>query len=74
MQKIYLQQTGESHGIGTFLKILNFPVNNIRKFKLKQNYFQFVEQNKDKIQWYIDNYERLEEEYFERKHKERHTL
>lgn len=46
-------------------KILNFPVNHIyRNKKLKLQYLNFIEENKDKIQWYIDNYERLEDEYW----------
>ena len=50
-----------------FLNILNFPVNCISKFTTKiiiETYLNFVEKNKNKLQWYIDNYERLEKEYF----------
>ena len=31
----------------------------------------FIEENKHKINWYIENYERLEEEYFEKLQYER---
>lgn len=55
-----------------FLKILNFPVNSIHWKKKREIYLKFVEENKGKIQWYIENYERLEEEYFERKWKEKY--
>lgn len=49
-----------------FLDILNFPLNTLQ-MKLKPQrelYLKFVEENKHKIQWYIDNYERLENEYY----------
>lgn len=46
------------------LKILDFPYNSLHRLKLKEIYLKFVEENKHKIQWYIDNYERLEEKYY----------
>lgn len=54
-----------------FLKILNFPINTLSKNckKKKEIYLKFVEENKHKINWYIENYERLEEEYNENKLK-----
>lgn len=57
-----------------FLDILQFPINTSAKnFKEKINlYIKFAEENKDKIQWYINNYERLEEEYYENKHYEKY--
>jgi hypothetical protein len=57
-----------------FYKILDFPVNTLHsKQKTKKNiYLDFVKENKHKIQWYIENYERLEEEYYERKWKEKY--
>jgi len=51
-----------------FLKALNFPTNCVSKyssFKAREIYTNFIEENKHKIDWYIENYERLEEEYFE---------
>jgi hypothetical protein len=37
---------------------------------MKNTYLKFVEENKHKMYWYIDNYERLEEEYYlERRNK-----
>lgn len=50
-----------------FLEVLNFPTNCISKYAMKkarEDYKNFIEENKHKIQWYIDNYEKLEEEYF----------
>lgn len=50
-----------------FLDVLNFPTNCISKYAMKkarEDYKNFIEENKHKIQWYIDNYEKLEEEYF----------
>jgi len=50
------------------LKALNFPTNCVSKyssFKAREIYTNFIEENKHKIDWYIENYERLEEEYFE---------
>ena len=48
-----------------FLKSLNFPINSFRNRKdCKAIYLKFVEENKNKIDWYIENYERLEEEYY----------
>lgn len=55
-----------------FLKIMNFPINNLIYQYLKIPYLNFVEENKHKIQWYIDNYERLEDEYFLKKHYEKY--
>lgn len=54
-----------------FLKILNFPSNVLIHKNKKEVYLKFVEENKHKIDWYIENYERLEEEYFEIKFKKR---
>jgi hypothetical protein len=52
-----------------FLNILDFPINTLhnRRPGKVYTYIKFVKDNKHKIQWYIENYERLEEEYFERK-------
>lgn len=50
-----------------FLKILNFPVNATSKFcnnNAVEIYLKFVEENKDKIDWYIGNYERLEDNFY----------
>lgn len=57
-----------------FLKIIGFPINylDFRKPALKEIYLKFVKENKHKIQWYIDNYERLEKEYFEKKCQEKY--
>lgn len=56
------------------LKILNFPTSTIvRNYpKEKQIYLNFIKENKYKIDWYIENYERLEEEYWNKIHYERH--
>ena len=54
-----------------FLDILDWPLNSL-KLKKKAIYLDFVEENKHKIDWYIENYKRLEEEYFEKLHYERH--
>lgn len=61
--------------IGKFLKILNFPTNTISKFHKEktQIYLKFVEENKEKLQWYIDNYERLEEEYYSKRWEEKYN-
>lgn len=53
------------------LKVLKFPKVRQRGFYTKK-YLQFISENKDKQQWYIDNYKRLEQEYFDRKFAERH--
>lgn len=75
MNKFYADKIGNSYGINKFYKILNFPINHLyKKTKLKKEYLFFVEQNKHKIQWYIDNYEKLEKEYFYKKHKERRNF
>ena len=57
-----------------FLNILNFPPPciYIRRPLNIQRYNDFVEENKYKIDWYIENYERLEEEYFDRRYNKRH--
>lgn len=54
-----------------FLNVLNFPISTlaINHPHHRMRYLKFVEENKDKIQWYIDNYERLEEEYYDKKCK-----
>lgn len=52
------------------LKILKFPIGSgdiyHKKQKIKE---QFVEENKHKIDWYIKNYERLENEYWKEKYE-----
>lgn len=49
-----------------FLKTLFFPKNVLIHSHPKERgiYLKFVKENKHKINWYIENYERLEEEYF----------
>ena len=54
------------------LKILQIPANKTKYSKQRNIYLKFVEENKDKIEWYIENYERLEEEYFLQKHYNKH--
>jgi len=46
------------------LKVLNLPIKQISltEQELKRN---FIEQNKGKINWYIENYDKLEQIYFE---------
>jgi hypothetical protein len=53
------------------LKILNFPFNylSLDDKKIKDD---FIKENKDKTIWYTDNYERLEQEYFYKKHYEKY--
>lgn len=46
-----------------FLATLNFPIPMNSSIN-KEIRLKFIEENKHKIQWYKDNYERLEEEYF----------
>jgi len=55
-----------------FIRILQIPVNRMKWGKQKEIYLDFVRENKHKIQWYIDNYERLEEEYFLQMHYNKH--
>jgi hypothetical protein len=74
MNKLYASKIGNSYGCEKFYKILNFPKNIIRYKTEYEIYLSFVEQNKHKIQWYIDNYEKLEKEYFYKKHKERRNF
>lgn len=37
-----------------------------------KKYLIFISENKNKQQWYIDNYKRLEQEYFDKKFAEKH--
>jgi group I intron endonuclease len=64
-----LQESLTIGALEKFYKILNIPKNVFRYKKPREDYLKFVEENKHKIDWYIDNYERLEEEYFENKKK-----
>lgn len=59
---------------GRFYKILDFPVNtiSIHNPDNKKIYLKFVEENKDKQQFFIDNYERLEDEYWDKLWKEKY--
>ena len=52
-----------------FLKVLNFPKNNL--MHKKYIYLDFIKENEDKIDWYIENYKRLEEEYYNNKRFQR---
>ena len=58
--------------IRNIFEILNFPVRVKNHGFYTKKYLQFISENKDKQQWYIDNYKRLEQEYFDRKFAERH--
>ena len=55
------------YSIQRIFEVLNFVRNNVHYKEPREIYLKFVEENKHKIQWYIDNYERLENEYFENK-------
>lgn len=57
-----------------FYGILNFPMNTLhtQRPKLKKEYLKFVEENKNKINWFVENYERLEYEYFLNRQRDRH--
>jgi hypothetical protein len=77
MCKLYFDQidnTITSNAFKKFYTILNFPKNTIAYNRNKETnrYLWFIEENKHKLQWYIDNYERLEEEYFERLYQEKY--
>lgn len=54
------------HSLVQFFKILNFPINTSSFISKKKNriYLKFINDNKYKIQEYINNYEKLEQEYF----------
>lgn len=70
MRSIYsnIAKTKKVVSLPYFLKILNFPLNTLasNRKEMKNIYLKFVEENKHKIDWYIENYERLEEEYFDK--------
>jgi hypothetical protein len=64
----YYSKTGRVICIATickFYKILCLPKNTTRYKEPLKTYLQFINENKHNIQWYIDNYERLEKEYYE---------
>ena len=66
--KLEIDNTLSDNSFKKFYKILNFPMNTLFKSKkIKMNiYLNFVEENKGRIQWYIENYERLEKEFFDK--------
>lgn len=79
MKKLYKIKHNDEIGrtaYNRFLNILNFPFNTTAYNRLNKTeiYLKFVEENKHRIQWYIDNYERLEDEYFEKIHYERNQI
>jgi hypothetical protein len=65
----------ENSAFKRFLDVLSFPTPSLhtRKPRCVEKYLKFVEENKNKVQGYIENYERLEEEYFNKKHKEKYN-
>jgi hypothetical protein len=74
---IYNYNLNHSHSISkmiyySFLQILNFPFSNLKRKNLKKIYLSFIEQNKHKMQWYINNYEKLEKEHFDKKNYEKY--
>lgn len=54
-----------------FLNILDFPIIGTGSC-FRKEYLSFISENEHKKQWYIDNYKRLEQEYFDKKFAERH--
>jgi len=75
MFKKYLNEVDEFIAYGSFyrfFKILNFPSNRSKHKNKKEIYLKFVEENKHKINWYLENYKRLEDEYFNKKHYEKY--
>jgi hypothetical protein len=73
--KEYFKEYGENitdNTVDKFFRCLKFPKGHSRKKDEQQQRISFIEENKYKIQWYIDNYERLEEEYFEKKFEDRY--
>jgi len=70
MIKIYLDKYSiklTNVTIDKFFKCLNFPKGNLKYRKIVEIREIFIEENKHRIQWYKDNYERLEEEYYKNK-------
>lgn len=73
--KIYnslIKEYINSYVYSRFLTILDFPKTNRNPKETKKIKDDFIEENKHKIDWYINNYERLEKEYFENKWKEKY--
>lgn len=69
---LYFNEKIGSSCLSRFFNILNLPQTSHRS---TQEYIiknKFIEENKHKIDWYVENYERLENEYFEKKHYEKH--
>jgi hypothetical protein len=52
--------------------IFSFPSQIKSNGFFTKKYLAFIQENKHKHQWYIDNYKRLEQEYFDKKFAERH--
>jgi len=75
MLKVYKDTFDSSAVVNTFNRlfvILGFPRNGWKYLKIKNRHLKFVEENKHKIDWYIENIEKLEEEWYEERHKKRH--
>jgi hypothetical protein len=76
LKNLYNITYNEFPNLDKFLALYSFPRNclsNMCGFKKVNKYLKFVEENKHKIQWYIDNYERLEEEYYDKKWKKKYS-
>ena len=70
MAKLHNLQSVHSISIGVvgrFICVCGFPKGSSPKHKEQVKKEIFIEENKHKIQWYKDNYERLEEEYWIKK-------
>jgi len=81
--KQLIDQYNETHSIklnyrkyNIILNTLNFPSNSFTKFKeIKEIvYVNFIEDNKDKIQWFIDNFKILEEQYYNKKWEDKYKI
>lgn len=68
-EKLNIEISGSS--VKRILDVLSFPRKGV-SLKSREKHNKFISENKHKKQWYIDNYKRLEEEYFDRKFKEKH--
>ena len=74
MVSSYIDLTGQTidpYSIYSVLNILEFPHGG-KSHKNQEIKTHFIEENKHKINWYIENYERLEEEYYNKKWEKKH--
>lgn len=70
MFAIYNEKMNDNTTLNTANKLfvsLNFPKGNSQKHSIEKERTDFIKDNYHKIQWYINNYKRLEKEYFQEK-------